>query len=114
MTNRELINDIFFNSNKKHHKTIYQPRIEYWFERNQELGKLPDQYKDLKTWKEFYKFLDLPTRPYFDYQDCWEINIDPKVKLEAFQEIGSKLIPITDPGIVKELICQVCHFLFHL
>ncbi len=61
---------------------VFQPRMDYWFNRNKELGRLPPSYQDMQL-LDFYDALGCSPRPYAEYGACLEIIDSPDLKRET-------------------------------
>ena len=64
-------------------EVVFQPRMEYWFNRNRELGHLPPRLANLELF-EFFDTLGCAIRAYGPYGSCLETIEAPGVKYETF------------------------------
>ena len=75
------------------HKTVdnivFQPRMDYWLNRNQECGRLPSPYQDMEL-LDFYDALGCSPRPYGEYGACLEIISPPGLKRETLISVAGK------------------------
>lgn len=67
---------------------VFQPRLDYLFNRNKELGTLSAPYRDLDLLG-FYDELGCSPRPYGYYTECLEIVDPPEVKRETWIAEGT-------------------------
>lgn len=79
MTFRERILNIF--QRKPVDNIVYQPRMEYWFNRNRELGILASPYREMEL-LEFFDEMGCSLRPYGHYGECLERQDPRGVKRE--------------------------------
>ena len=68
---------------------VFQPRMDYWFNRNRELCNLPPLYQDMELF-DFYDTLGFSPRPYGEYGACLEIINPPEVKRETLISVAGK------------------------
>ena len=67
---------------------VFSPRMEYLFNRNKELGRLPSLYQGMGE-LDFFDAFDCSPRPYGYYGPCLEILDPPEVKRQVFISVGN-------------------------
>ena len=92
MNLRERVLNIF--QHKPVDNVVFQPRMEYWFNRNKELGNLPPPYCEMSL-LDLYDELHCSLRPYSYYTECLEIIDPPEVKRDTLvSRNGGPLEPL--------------------
>jgi hypothetical protein len=89
MNFRERILNIY--QHKPVDNIVWQPRLDYLFNRSKELGTLPKRYRDMEL-LDFYDDLNCSIRPYGYYGQCFERIDPPGVKYETIM-LGGENVP---------------------